>query len=103
MSGPGFLAAYRWTVAPGQETAFEAWWREGTDALKAHGSFGSTLVREPDGRYLGIALWPDSESRAAAFAARAGLPVAPGLIVFDDVGGGTIVDLRWSKDMFQHP
>ncbi len=97
MSGPGFLAIYRWTVAAEQEDAFEAWWREGTDALKAHGSFGSSLVREADGRYLGVALWPDAEARAAAFAARAGAASAPGLLAFEDVGSGTIIDMRWNS------
>jgi heme-degrading monooxygenase HmoA len=98
---PGFLAIYRWTVEPGQEAAFEDWWRNGTDELKAHGSFGSTLGREADGRYLGIALWPNAESRTAAFAARSGSAAAPGLIAFDDLASGAIVDLRWSSDLFQ--
>ncbi len=95
MTKPGFLAVYRWTVEEEHCAAFEIWWRDGTDALKAHGSFGSNLAREDDGRYLGVALWPDAETRSAAFAARAGAAGASGVTAFEDVGSGTIVDMRW--------
>jgi heme-degrading monooxygenase HmoA len=97
VSAPGFLAIYRWTVEPGQEAAFEEWWREGTDHLKAYASFGSTLVSEVEGRYLGVALWPDAETRAAGFAARVGAAGAPGVAAFEDVGSGTIIDMRWNS------
>jgi heme-degrading monooxygenase HmoA len=93
---PRFVAVYRWVVDPEQAAAFERWWREGTDALKAHGSFGSTLAREGEGHYIGIALWPSAAARGAAFAARADAAPAPGLIEFAELSGADLVDLRWS-------
>jgi hypothetical protein len=96
VSGPRFVAVYRWVIDPAQAAAFELWWREGTDALKAYGSFGSTLARESVGHYVGIALWPDQTTRDAAFAARAGAPGAPGLLAFEAVSAAALVDLRWA-------
>jgi hypothetical protein len=93
---PRFVAVYRWVVHPAQAAAFERWWREGTDALKAHGSFGSTLAREGEGCYVGIALWPSAHARAAAFAARADAAPAPGVIEFVELSAAHLVDLRWS-------
>jgi hypothetical protein len=96
MTSPGFVAVYRWHVSPELSLAFEQWWRDGTDALKQSGSFGSTLGQDDDGAYIGIAVWPDDQTRRRAFAERADTSPAPGVIRFEELTAGKILDLRWS-------
>jgi heme-degrading monooxygenase HmoA len=66
-----FVAAYWWRVHPGKEEQFRAAWRRGTELITArYGSFGSRLHRAVDGRFIGIAEWPDEPTWRAAFDAK---------------------------------
>jgi hypothetical protein len=73
----GLVVLYRWRLRPGMEDAFVPAWRDVTEALLRHGSFGSRLHRGDDGLWYGYAQWPDAATRAAATAAGA---VDPALI-----------------------
>ena len=66
-----WIVLYRWRLRPGVEDAFAQAWREVTEALLRHGSFGSRLHRGDDGLWYGYAQWPDAATRAAATAAGA--------------------------------
>ena len=56
---------------PGKEAQFRAAWRRGTELITArYGSFGSRLHRTADGRFVGVAEWPDEESWRTAFEAK---------------------------------
>ena len=66
-----FVAVYWWRVHPGKEEQFRAAWRRGTELITArYGSFGSRLHREADGRFVGVAEWPDEATWRAAFEAK---------------------------------
>lgn len=66
-----FVAAYWWKVHPGKEDQFRAAWRRGTELIQQrYGSLGSRLHRDEDGRFIGVAEWPDRSSWQAAFDAR---------------------------------
>ena len=66
-----FVAVYEWRVHPGKEEQFRAAWRRGTELItERYGSFGSRLHRTADGRFVGVAEWPDEASWRAAFEAK---------------------------------
>lgn len=66
-----FVAAYWWKVHPGKEAQFRAAWRRGTELIQEkYGSLGSRLHRDDDGRFIGVAEWPDRETWQAAFDAK---------------------------------
>jgi heme-degrading monooxygenase HmoA len=66
-----FVAAYWWKVHPGKEAQFRAAWRRGTTLIQAkYGSLGSRLHRDDQGRFIGVAEWPDRATWRAAFDAR---------------------------------
>jgi len=66
-----FVAVYWWRVRPGKEEQFRAAWRRGTELITArYGSLGSRLHRASDGRFIGVAEWPDRPSWQAAFDAK---------------------------------
>ncbi|WP_423606557.1 antibiotic biosynthesis monooxygenase family protein [Sphingomonas sp. MS122] len=66
-----FVAAYWWKVHPGKEAQFRAAWRRGTELIQArYGSLGSRLHRDDEGRFIGVAEWPDRATWQAAFDAR---------------------------------
>lgn len=66
-----FVAAYWWKVHPGKEDQFRAAWRRGTELIQAkYGSLGSRLHRDDQGRFIGVAEWPDRATWQAAFDAR---------------------------------
>jgi hypothetical protein len=66
-----FVAVYWWRVHPGKEEQFRAAWRRGTELITArYGSLGSRLHRALDGRFVGVALWPDEATWRAAFEAK---------------------------------
>ncbi len=66
-----FVALYWWRVHPGKEEQFRAAWRRGTELItERYGSCGSRLHRALDGRFIGVAEWPDEASWRAAFEAR---------------------------------
>jgi len=66
-----FVAAYWWKVHPGKEAQFRAAWRRGTALIQAkYGSLGSRLHRDDQGRFIGVAEWPDRATWQAAFDAR---------------------------------
>ncbi|MCW4462184.1 antibiotic biosynthesis monooxygenase [Sphingomonas sp. BT-65] len=66
-----FVAAYWWKVHPGKEAQFRAAWRRGTELIQAkYGSLGSRLHRDDQGRFIGVAEWPDRATWQAAFDAR---------------------------------
>ena len=61
---------YRWRVEPGHEESFKSSWREATLRLRAGGiAQGSSLTRDENGDFVGIALWPSLAARDEAFAA----------------------------------
>ena len=63
-----FVAVYWWRVHPGKEEQFRAAWRRGTELITAkYGSLGSRLHRDQDGRFVGVAEWPDEATWRAAF------------------------------------
>ena len=64
----GFIAIYRWRVKSADEPAFRERWREVTRLGRVHGGYGSCLGREANGDLVAIALWPDEQARATAFA-----------------------------------
>lgn len=66
-----FVAAYWWKVHPGKEDQFRAAWRRGTELIQAkYGSLGSRLHRDEEGRFVGVAEWPDRATWRAAFDAK---------------------------------
>lgn len=66
-----FVAAYWWRVKPGKEEQFRAAWRRGTELINAkYGSLGSRLHLTLDGRFVGVAEWPDEAAWRAAFDAK---------------------------------
>src|SRR5262245_55306548 len=66
-----FLAVYRWRVKPGKEAQFREGWRRGTiEIARIYGSLGSRLCQDQDGRFVGVAEWPDRETWEKAFAAK---------------------------------
>lgn len=55
-----FIAVYEWEVVPGKEEQFRAAWRRGTELIRErYHSCGSRLHRTRDGRFVGVAEWPD--------------------------------------------
>ncbi|OCC23672.1 antibiotic biosynthesis monooxygenase [Croceicoccus estronivorus] len=77
-----FVAAYWWKVHPGKEDQFRAAWRRGTRLIREkYGSLGSRLHYEDlgqgDGRFVGVAEWPDRATWQTAFDAK---------MVYDDPG-----------------
>ena len=66
-----FVAVYWWRVHPGKEEQFRQAWRRGTELITAkYGSHGSRLHRDREGRFVGVAEWPDEATWQAAFDAR---------------------------------
>lgn len=65
---PSFVVAYCWRIKPGKEEQFRRAWRRGTlEINRIYGSFGSRLHETTDGRFIGIAEWPDYETWKRAF------------------------------------
>ena len=64
---PGFAVLYSWKLKPGFEAQFITSWSNVTQALLAHGSFGSRLHKGQDGIWYAYAQWPSSAARDAAF------------------------------------
>lgn len=63
-----FVAVYEWHVRPGQEEQFRAAWRRGTELItERYRSCGSRLHQERDGRFIGMAEWPDEATWQYAF------------------------------------
>jgi len=59
----GFVAIYRWRIAPEKEQQFREAWRAMTEGIHAHrGSHGSRLHRDANGCFVAIALWPSREA-----------------------------------------
>jgi len=66
-----FVAAYWWRAKPGKEDQFREAWRRGTELIRErYGSLGSRLHREDDGRFIGVAEWPDRQTWQRAFDAK---------------------------------
>ena len=70
-----FVAAYWWKVHPGKEDQFRAAWCRGTELIREkYGSLGSRLHWEDlgggEGRFIGVAEWPDRETWQRAFDAK---------------------------------
>ena len=67
-----FVAAYWWKVHPGKEQQFRAAWRRGTELIRErYGSLGSRLHwDEAEGRFVGIAEWPDRATWQRAYDAK---------------------------------
>ncbi|PHR19779.1 MAG: antibiotic biosynthesis monooxygenase [Sphingopyxis sp.] len=66
-----FVAAYWWKVHPGKEEQFRTAWRRGTELIREkYGSLGSRLHRDRDGRFVGVAEWPDEATWQKAFDAK---------------------------------
>ena len=58
---------FHWRLNEGARDAFLASWAMITDALKEHGSLGSTLFEDEDGTVRALARWPDQATRDRAF------------------------------------
>ena len=55
----------------GKEEQFRAAWRRGTELITArYGSLGSRLHRDAEGRFIGVAEWPDEATWRRAFDAK---------------------------------
>jgi heme-degrading monooxygenase HmoA len=66
-----FIVVYWWRVKPGREEQFREGWRRGTAAItRTYGSLGSRLCRTEDGRFVGVAEWPDRDTWRKAFDAK---------------------------------
>ncbi len=66
-----FVAAYWWKVHPGKEEQFRTAWRRGTQLIQEkYNSLGSRLHRDKDGRFIGVAEWPDEATWQKAFDAK---------------------------------
>ncbi len=66
-----FVAAYWWKVHPGKEKQFRAALRRGTELIRqTYGSLGSRLHRDAEGRFIGVAEWPDQATWQKAFDAK---------------------------------
>jgi hypothetical protein len=63
-----FVVVYWWRSKPGKEEQFREGWRRGTQQIRRiYGSYGSRLHVAPDGRFIGVAEWPDRETWKRAF------------------------------------
>jgi len=63
-----FVAVYRWKVRPDREAQFRKAWRRGTQLIQdRYGSLGSRLHRDEQGRFVGVAEWPDRATWKRAF------------------------------------
>lgn len=66
-----FVAAYWWRAHPGKEEQFRAAWRRGTQLIQEkYGSLGSRLHLDDEGRFVGVAEWPDRATWQSAFDAK---------------------------------
>ncbi|HSM52617.1 MAG TPA: antibiotic biosynthesis monooxygenase [Erythrobacter sp.] len=66
-----FVAAYWWKTKPGYEAQFREAWRQGTRLIRErYGSLGSRLHYDQQGRFVGIAEWPDRATWQRAFDAK---------------------------------
>jgi heme-degrading monooxygenase HmoA len=66
-----FVVAYWWRIKPGKEQQFRDAWCRGTRAIqRIYGSLGSRLHQDEEGRFIGVAEWPDRETWQRAFDAR---------------------------------
>ena len=66
-----FVAAYWWRVKPGMESQFRRAWRRGTKLIQEkYGSLGSRLHRDEEGRFIGVAEWPDRATWQRAYDAK---------------------------------
>jgi len=65
-----FVAIYRWRVHPELQDAFVAAWSHITSLYRErYDSGGSSLFRDRDGTFVGIARWQNRAARERAFAA----------------------------------
>jgi quinol monooxygenase YgiN len=66
-----YVVAYAWRVHPGKEEQFRTAWRRGTELIRQrYGSLGSRLHRDSEGRFIGVAEWPDEATWQRAFDAK---------------------------------
>lgn len=66
-----FVAAYWWKVRPGCEEQFREAWCKGTELIQQiYGSEGSRLHQDEEGRFIGVAEWPDRETWQRAYDAK---------------------------------
>lgn len=89
----GFIAIYRWRVAPQVEAEFRERWRDTTQQARAHRALGSCLTRSSDGDLVAIALWPDEAARTAAFEKMTSLPPLSGVERIDELRLDVLDDL----------
>jgi len=95
----GFIAIYRWRVAPEHETDFRNRWCEVTRQGSEHGSFGSCLGRGANEELVAIALWPTEAAREKAFRAMsADGPLPPAERISEDTL--QVLDDLWKKIAF---
>ena len=59
---------FEWKIKAGKEEQFRGGWDDVTKMLHKDGSHGSTLFTNAAGHYCAFAIWPDRETRDAAFA-----------------------------------
>jgi hypothetical protein len=101
VSGEGFVAIYRWRVAPEKERLFRQRWHDVTKDIRDHyGGLGSCLTRDETGAFVGVALWRSREARDAAFAARGEPPPEAGIEMIEEVRLTGLDDL-WLRSGFE--
>lgn len=96
----GFIAVYRWRVAPEAEAAFREHWRQTTVIGREHGAFGSCLTRSATGELVAIALWPNETSRSRAFEKMGSSPAWPQAERLDEMRLDVLDDL-WAVSAFR--
>lgn len=98
--GQGFIATYRWRVAAEAEGAFRERWADITRNALQRGGLGSTLTRAETGEFVAIALWPDLQTRTAAFAQIEASPPLAGVEFLEEVRLEVVEDL-WTASPFR--
>jgi len=102
-----YLVLYAWRAKPGKEGQFREGWRRGTRAItRKYGSFGSRLCRTDDGRFVGVAEWPDKATWQAAFAGGMTHDDAEASAIFNDAkldGGAPVLQLELLDDLLVEP
>ena len=101
-----FVAVYWWKVRGGREEQFRAAWRRGTELITArYGSYGSRLHRASDGRFIGVAEWPDEASwqRAMDAGMNYGEPATRAAFVeaIEDSAHGPLLVMEVTDDLLE--
>ena len=105
-----FVVAYSWRVKLGKEEQFRDAWRRGTAAItRLYGSYGSRLHLTLDGRFIGVAEWPDHDTWQRAFDAKMVYDDPEARRLFVDAiaevpeGGAPLLTMEVTDDLLVRP